>query len=188
MAARVTTYGATEARMRLQLAASAASDMRPALVDVAREIELRTDNAFRAQRSPSGETWNDLAQSTKVARLRKRKTAWNKIVGKKNGERTKVRDAAHAAEILSRIESTKLTALVDTGRARNSQHCDVTGPHSVQWSAVGYLLPHMAGTEDGQPPKRNPTVFELVGGEWQLISSMMSYARSRLVDHVKGPG
>jgi hypothetical protein len=184
---RIHSFGVAEARQRLQLAAAASSDMRPALSDVAREIEKRTDDAFRKQVSPAGERWSDLAHSTRVSRLRKRKGVWQKVTGTKKGERARVTDADQAASMLAKIEAVKLTPLVDTARARNSQHCDVTGPTSLQWSAVGYLLPHMSGEPD--LPKRNPCVFELVVGRWALVSIVDDYLRKRLVQHVviKGP-
>lgn len=176
---KVQTTGTGDAIARLEGLAARARDLSPALRDVARDVEKRTDDAFRRSVSPEGEAWPDLAESTKAQRLARRKETRGGGKGKKG--------KAKVAALLSGLGNPgALRPLVDTGRMRNSSHAEVSGPTSVRWSAVGYMGPHMAGGKNGRPPKRNPAVFELAGGHWRVIASVQRYMVDRIKRHVGG--
>jgi hypothetical protein len=76
--------------------------------------------------------------------------------------------------------------LIDTARARNSNHA-TADRNGVEWSAVGYLGVHMAGTNRAGRghsvtiPMRNPSPFVLAGDDWKLRES----ARKSLEEHIK---
>lgn len=101
-----------------------------------------------------------LAQSTIEARLREhggfaRKTRRDGMAGDFTKKALKVQ-----REFLA---PSGIKPLIDTARAMNSARTVVDSKTSVRWNAVGYLLPHMTGSQDpeGRPPRRNPTVFEV---------------------------
>lgn len=58
--------------------------------------------------------------------------------------------------------------LIDTARARNSNHVDPPQRITMLWSAVGYLGYHMSGTR--RMPERNPTPFMWNGSQWALAA------------------
>jgi hypothetical protein len=64
------------------------------------------------------------------------------------------------------IAPSGIRILVDTARARNSNHADKPQETYFLWSAVGYLAYHMAGT--AKMEARNPTPFVYARGEWTL--------------------
>lgn len=64
------------------------------------------------------------------------------------------------------ISPAGIKILIDTARARNSNHVDRATRTSIEWSAVGYLGYHMAGTK--RMPMRNPSAFVYEAGAWAL--------------------
>jgi len=76
-----------------------------------------------------------------------------------------------------------IVPLIDTARARNSNHIDPPGQTSVVWSAVGYLGYHMSGTR--KMPARNPTPFVHDGSGWRLADDAMQDLGSAIVNYVK---
>lgn len=56
--------------------------------------------------------------------------------------------------------------LIDTARARNSNHVERPTATAIEWSAVGYLAFHMTGTK--RMPMRNPSAFVYEAGKWTL--------------------
>ena len=133
-------------------------DLSPALRVVGEEIIKRTADAFGDGRSPFGETFPPLAPSTLQARSRALKSA---------NTRTKSGGLTARAQRTRQSIVSSAKPLVDTGRARGSQHVDVQA-NTLTWSAVGYLLPHITGGarggREGMPPKRNVSVFRPASG------------------------
>lgn len=169
------------------------ANMSPALKVIGAEMVKRTDDAFEQSRSPAGEAFPPLAQSTLLARARKLKSARKR---NKRGELTK-----GALKTRAKIMAPGgAKPMIDTARARGSQHTEVS-PHLLKWSAVGYLAPHITGGQrrgkTGMPPKRNVTVFEHGGGGlnlsifagtnagWRMNASMDDFARRTLVAYVQ---
>lgn len=73
--------------------------------------------------------------------------------------------------------------LVDTARARNSQHTDPQ-KHSALWSMVGYMKSHIGGT--GRAPVRNPSPFIRSGGQWVLhpkaVKKLAEMVRAHVIE------
>lgn len=72
--------------------------------------------------------------------------------------------------------------LIDTARARNSNHVDPPERTRILWSAVGYLAYHMSGTR--RMPARNPTPFVFSGGKWQLAEDAMKGLGTAVINYV----
>lgn len=208
---QVQATGIDEQRARLAAMQARLLDLTPPLRVVAAELEKRTDDALDRSMSPAGEAFPPLATSTVIARARKQKSFSRK--GKGSNRLTRGARAKRATAILFNMGAGPLggtpfaRALIDTGRLRKSQRARVVGQH-VEWSAVGYLGPHITGGTGvagatgsrntlvrqvlsqfkdfqrtaGRPPKRNPTVFELRAGDWHLNESMARYTH-RVVHH-----
>lgn len=153
--------------------------LRKPLQVVAREIEKLTDDAFDRSMSPAGETFPSLAESTIEARARQSKAA---------RKRDEFGDLTPKAErIRAGIRAPGgVKPMVNTGRARNSQHATVIGDDAIQWSAVGYLEPSITGGK--HIPKRNVSVFEKSGDGYVLIPALQQKLRGAIVTHVRGEG
>ncbi len=171
----ISAEGLAEADKRMQERVRRLADLSPALKVVAAEIEKQTDDAFRKSTSPFGEQWPRLAPSTIAARAAKVPGAnrRSKATGKLTRGAYAKRQAA--AEKYKAGASNVFKPLVDTGRMRNSVHVAVRGNELV-FTAVGYMGPHITGSQnvEGRPPKRNPTVFQLAGGVFKPIPSILS--------------
>lgn len=177
----ISAKGLDEAVKHMRERAQRFSDLRPALKAVGREIELRTDTAFRDSKSPFGEAFPPLAPSTLASRARKLPGAKKRGKGGKlTGGALKKRSEAIAAYQGGATNIFK--PLVDTARARNSQHVDID-VQSLKWSAVGYLGPHMTGT--GRVPKRNVAVFEKRGEQWVLHPDVARYLAAKVAAYVQ---
>lgn len=161
MAGAVTATGLAEAQRRLADRAARIRDMSAVMKVIGQDLVTETDNSFARQQSPAGEAWPGLAQSTKMGRVGRLKAA---------NKRTKAGALTAGASRLraSLLGVGGMTPLVDTGRMRNSVRVR-PARRAVQWSAVGYMAPHMTGGKEGRPPKRNPSPFEFVGGRWRLV-------------------
>lgn len=134
-------------------------DLEPALKVFGRFIETNVDNCFDQSRDWDGTAFPSLAESTIEKRIGNLKAA-NKRT--KSGDLTK---AAKAFQAKLRAPG-GIKPLVDTGRARNSQHTDA-GPESLVWTSVGYLGYHFTG--NARLPQRNVSPFVFINGtDWRL--------------------
>jgi hypothetical protein len=178
-------------RARLAELEARLSDLSPVLKVVAQEVELRTDNAFATQTSPSGEVWDALSDATLVSRMRRQKGLSRKD---SRGRLTQGAKKKRATAFLSTKgfavgKAPFAVALTDTARARRSVRARVVGDH-IEFSAVGYLGPHITGASGAgrsktvSIPKRNPTVFELRSGAWFLNASMAEYLHNAVRRYV----
>jgi hypothetical protein len=171
----ISAEGLTEADKRMQERVARLADLSPALRVVAAEIETQTSNAFQRSQSPFGEQWPALAPSTQAARAAKLPGAnrRSKSTGKLTRAAYLKREKAVADYQAGKSGIFK--PLIDTGRMRNSVHVNVRG-NELEFTAVGYMAPHITGslTKPGRPPKRNPTVFQMVGGAFQPIPNVLS--------------
>lgn len=133
-------------------------DLSPMFKQFGRFVEKNVDDCFDRSEDWDGKAFEPLAESTIQKRIGALGAA-NKRT--KAGKLTKGAQAFRA----------KLTApggikpLVDTARARNSQHVEVDKQWCL-WTAVGYLGYHFAGNE--HLPARNVSPFVLVNNEWVL--------------------
>lgn len=87
---------------------------------------------------------------------------------------------AQRSRTRSNVSSYKI--LIDTARARNSNHVDPPQRVSLTWSAVGYLGFHMTGT--ARMPVRNPTPFVWKSGKWQLADDAQEDFTQTVVNYV----
>lgn len=188
----ISAEGLDDAAKRMAERAERMKDLSIPLKVVAAEIEKRTDDAFRGQMSPAGERWTELAESTRLARKGARKLERRLNRRTERGGLTKGAEKARAKYGASRgVAITSggealvfARALVDTGRMRNSVRVRVR-KHEIEFSAVGYMGPHITGGQRGgkpnRPPKRNPTVFQQSGFSranargWESIPEVQSY-------------
>lgn len=164
--------GGIPLRSKLDAMKARLRDQTPAMRAIGEEIVLRTTDAFRARKSPAGEAWDALADSTLRARAAKLPGANRRG---KTGRLTKGAQAKRAAGI---VNPGAIAPLIDTGRLRASAGRYKAGRDSVVWSVVGYGGYHMGGSvkRPGRPPKRNFSVFERVGDRWAPIPAMRAYA------------
>lgn len=72
--------------------------------------------------------------------------------------------------------------LIDTARARNSNHIDPPDKTSVMWSAVGYLAYHMSGTT--RMEARNPTAFAWNGKKWDLADDANKDLKQAVTNYI----
>lgn len=192
------TSNAGEIAARLNTRAAALRDLKPALKDIAAEIDLRTARTFQSQKSTDGAAWPGLAMSTKIARLKRRKTAYRKAVtgpAKKLGLDSRRNLYARQAAKLQRARLAEAAAnaagfkpLMDTGRLRGSANARVVGKDAVRWSIIGYAAPHITGSKNGKLPQRNMSVFRATGGGFVLDANMATWARERLHRHLYPAG
>jgi hypothetical protein len=157
MASRV--EGLDRAIESLRQKAERMRDLGPALKVFGRFVETNVDDCFDQSRDWDGTPFPPLAESTIERRIGNLKAA-NKRT--KSGELTKA-----AKTLRDKLRSPGgIKPLVDTARARNSQHTDA-GPESLIWTSVGYLGYHFTGNE--RLPQRNvsPFVF-LNSNNWRL--------------------
>lgn len=170
----ISAEGLAEAEREMKERIKRLQDFTPALKVVAAEIEKRTDDAFQQSRSPLGEIWPTLAPSTQLARAAKLPGASRR--SKKTGALTKGAKGKRAEGIAAYQYGGANTfkALIDTARMRNSVRVKVS-KKEIEFSAVGYMGPHIVGGKGNRPPKRNPTVFERAGRGFDAIPAVMSY-------------
>ncbi len=195
--------GTDKLRGRLDAMKARMRDQTPAMKVIGEEVVLRTVNAFRAQQSPAGDDWADLADSTIQARAAKLPGASRRSKGVTTHQKGKLRGLGVSDDIIGRtgrltagarkkratailghaLGAGGITPLIDTGRLRASAGRYKAGPKSVTWSVVGYGGYHMTGSlkRPGRPPKRNFAVFErTAGGKWTAIPAMDRFARETI--------
>src|SRR5689334_12967818 len=180
-AVQVTVTGLQESLAAMKTRAERIKALNAALKVVAAEIDKRTADAFANQRSPAGQPWPPLAESTLEKRAHAVKSANRRTRG---GKLTK-----GAASMRARITSTA-KPLQDTGRLKNSAHARVTAGDTIEWSEVWYGGPHITGgvrnNHTGRPPKRNMSVFERgPGGDMQLIPDVEKRLRDTIATYVR---
>lgn len=126
----------------------------PALKVIAEEIGERTDSSFAKSASPLGAQWSALATSTLIERARKRSPAARKKQKNAPHRLTKGAKAKRVGFVLAYHNQIQgfggvtATPLIDTGRMRKSQRTLVKS-NAIEWSAVGYMGPHMTGGKTG---------------------------------------
>lgn len=151
-------------------------DIEPACRVFGAWLQKQVDDGFAMSREFSGELFPVLATSTIDARIRRH---GGFKLQKRSGLLT-----ARAARTQAKFRAPGgIRALIDTGRARNSQHT-VAHSSGLRWSAVGYLGPHMTGGANGRPPRRNPTPFERHGRAWALAPSAHDRFRRAVAAYV----
>lgn len=154
--------GGAGAAKRMAERAERIRNLAPALRVFAEEIVKATDDAFDQSRTVTGKPFPKLAPSTIEARGRKVRGASTK--SRKAGTRGRLTASARKARSAA---AGSHKPLVDTARARNSaKHTKIRGGDTIQWSAVGYLGPHIHGKG---VPQRNPTAFEGKPGNMRLV-------------------
>lgn len=157
MASRV--EGLDQAIASLRAKAERMRELEPALKVFGRFLEKNVDDCFDQSRDWDGVPFPPLAESTIEKRIGNLKAA---------NKRTKSGGLTKGAKTLRE----KLRApggikpLVDTARARNSQHTE-SGPESLLWTSVGYLGYHFTGNE--HLPQRNVSPFVFINSNnWRL--------------------
>lgn len=161
--------------------AKAVQDMTKAYKLFGADLVKKTDDGFQSSVGFDGEAWEPLAASTIDARIAR-------VGGFKRTKKGKFTKGALKKQAKMSAAG-GIKPLVDTARARNSQHVQVSRD-GLEWSAVGYLGTHMAGTDKAGRgrnitiPKRNPTGFELVGGQWVLRDSAKKLMQRRIFQHL----
>ncbi len=170
----------------LKARSRALTDLTPVYKAMGAEMVKKTDDAFQDSRGYDGEAWDALAQSTIDKRVGSLKAANKKT---KAGKLTK-----GAMRFRERLKSPGgIKPLIDTARARNSNHA-TTSREGIEWSAVGYLGVHMAGTDRAGKnhniviPMRNPSPFIWVNDEWVLRESARKSLEEKIKAHVFGKG
>jgi hypothetical protein len=206
----ITATGLAEQIAKCEAMGRRCADLSPVLRVIGAEIVRRTDDAFEQSRSPAGEAFPQLAESTRLARRGARE-----LEGKLNdydhrGELTPEAKRARARYLKRKSSGVAITTadvavvyakpMINSGRARASQRTYVA-PLLLRWSAVKYLAPHFTGGQrdgtTGRPPKRNVSVFEHGGAGlnltifantsagWRMNDSMSQYARDAIVRYVQ---
>ena len=164
-----------------RILAKAVADLTKAYKLFGADLVKKTDDGFQASVGFDGEAWAPLAASTIDSRIAR-------VGGFKRTKKGKFTKGALKKQAKMSAAG-GIKPLVDTARARNSQHVQVSRD-GLEWSAVGYLGTHMAGTDKAGRgrnitiPKRNPTGFELVGGQWVLRDSAKKLMQKRIYQHL----
>lgn len=210
------TSNAGEIAARLSARAAALRDVRPVLAGIAAEIDRLTAEALSSSRRVDGLPFPDLADSTKVGRLRQRKSLFKKAGKLSKAEREAINaelygrlhqniyvrraraltvgPAATSArakrreQILAAAKAARFKPLINKGRLRASARARVVGNTTIRWSVVDYGVPHIVGGPNGRPPKRNYSVFTLRGGAWLIEPKLAAEIVSRIAEHVQKAG
>lgn len=155
-------------------------DLTPMFKQYGRWIERKVDDCFDQSKDWDGKAFPPLADSTIAYRISNLKAANKRTrTGKLTKGSTKVREKMLAPG--------GIKPLVDTARARNSQHFEPARDHGI-WSSVGYLGYHFAGNEN--LPARNVSPFVLGGGngdDWSLHRLAAEQLENLLAKHVLRP-
>ena len=187
----IESKGLAETIARMQARTERVQHLEPALEVFGQSIVKQTDDKFHRSMDWDGQPFADLMPSTIEQRARthaggvrvrsdgvtrggyraKRKELRTKLAGQ-GKSRKQITKALRTNRRAYERKKLKITApggikiLVDTARARNSNHVDPPEPTSITWSAVGYLGYHMTGTV--RMEARNPTAFVYAESKWQL--------------------
>lgn len=173
-------------------------NLRPALLDIAAEIDRQTAENLTNSKTTDGAAFLDLADSTKIGRLRQRKSTWRKITKGKKSRQRKQRSAFRSGDyetwtrirqelrgrVDAALDAANFKPLINTGRGRNSARAKVVGSNQIKWSIASYMVPHIPGGKNGRPPQRNFSVFRVVGGSYELQPQLSQYINRRLIRHL----
>lgn len=160
------SQGGAEAAKRMLDRAQRMRDHSVPLKVFGAEILAATERAFQASQGVDGTPWPPLAASTIIARHLKRAGGRPKGFKAKHrgkgSQRGHLTDSARLTRMEAVLSGAGIKPLIDTGRMKNSQRATLRGARAMIWSAVGYMGPHITGSEKrpGRPPMRNPTVFD----------------------------
>lgn len=154
----VQAEGLDEAIKSLRAQAARVNDLTPMFKNYGRWLEKQVDDCFDRSEDWDGVEFEPLAESTIAKRVGSLKAA---------NKRTKSGGLTKGAKTLREkmLAPGGIKPLVDTARARNSQHFESSKTWGV-WTAVGYLGFHFAGNE--RLPARNVSPFVLVNNDWVL--------------------
>ena len=170
----VDVKGLDDAIAMLRGKADRLQDLAPAFKQFGAFVEKNVDDCFDQSRNWDGKPFPPLAESTIEKRIGNLKAA-NKRT--KSGELTK-----GAKALRDKLRSPGgIKPLVDTARARNSQH-SVADAESIIWSAVGYLGYHFEGNE--HLPARNVSPFNLDGQGWKMHPRARAELDRLIIQHV----
>lgn len=155
---RIEAEGLDDALKSMRAQAARMNDLTPVFRTFGRFVEKQVDDCFDRSEDWDGKAFPPLADSTIEKRVGNLKAA---------NKRTKAGELTKGARALqSKLRSPGgIKPLVDTARARNSQHVEVDKLFCT-WTAVGYLGYHFAGNE--HLPARNVSPFVLVSNDWVL--------------------
>ena len=160
------TSAQAQSRMLGRAAALQPPNMQRFHEQKAKDWQAATDTAFRAQRSPAGEPFPKLAESTLAQRRAKAK----------GGKSRDARGLFTGNQALNRSGTMRRTTkyLAEAG--------------TIKVVTVPYTPPHQVGDQKRnppQPPKRNPLVFERVGGKPRLVEPHGSQYRTDFIAHIE---
>lgn len=158
----------------LNVTAARFRNLTPMFKAYGRWIERKVDDCFDESKDWDGKAFPPLAESTIAGRIAKQGAANKRTKG---GKLTR-----GAAVLRDKMRAPGgIKPLVDTARARNSQHfeADATGG---TWTAVGYLGYHFAGNDN--LPARNVSPFEPEGDGWGLHPKAAAELASRAAKFV----
>jgi phage gpG-like protein len=157
------SYTPGEAAAKMAARIRNITNLKPLMDAQAKLFQSATDAAFKAQRSPAGESWPKLAQSTLDARKRAAK-------------------GGKSRDTLGRF--TGNAALYRTGTMRRTTKY-VGDVSTVRLQTVDYMTPHQVGNAQGRPPKRNPLVYERAGGQLVLAPQFARQFRDAFIAYVE---
>lgn len=183
---------------RLDKRAAAMRDLKPALQQVAAEVDRVTAENLTASKDSDGKPFDALAEATLIGRLRRRKGAWRKATkgakARQKSQRAALREgkfdqwkkirADLRERVLAAAKGAGFKPLLDTGRGRASARAKVVGRNAVRWSIVDYMIPHISGGKGGRPPERNFSIFRRVGDRFELHPRMAAYTRDVILRHI----
>jgi phage gpG-like protein len=153
-------------------------DLGPVMRVQAASMETRISDAFRGERSPAGEEWPALAESTLEQRAAKLPGARRR--SKRTGKLTKGAQAARSRA----TQPGAIKKLIDTGRLRGSIRVRANRD-SIEITGAAYLAVHVDGSEN--VPKRNPLPVERGSdGAFRLVPAADEEFRKAIVDHING--
>lgn len=149
----------------------------PAFTVFGASIVKQTDDCFQMQRDWNGEPFAALAESTLAQKIGKVAFKGRKLqedgTYKRRSRKAYAKKRARVRAKLTQPNFARsdpsrgnIKILIDTARARNSNHVDDPEATYMLWSAVGYLAYHMTGTS--RMPERNPTPFVWASKAWGL--------------------
>ena len=149
-------------------------DLSPVLAEFGEKIVERIDANLNGSVDWHGKTFEPLKPSTIAHRIRKlpganRRNRKGKLTAASRKKR-RAYATLYEQESAAGRGGAIIKPLVDSGVMRNSNHVDPPDATSFEWSAIGYLGFHMAGTT--RMAARNPTPFEYDGHQWKLNDEM----------------
>lgn len=137
-------------------------DLTPLMRSQALKWQRATERAFQQSRSPAGDQWPPLAPSTIASRI---KTQDKRERGRRTGYKPLIK-----------------------GGTLNITLRYIPESATIKVSAVPYLAPHVTGSYKrviGRPPKRNPLVYERVGGKPALAPDFAKRFRDAFIKYVE---